>query len=69
MDEIVARDGPFYPQVWPHVVKKKPSDEGYVEEIEGLTELVYEKLPRAEMIQKERKKEVNRLLSARGRPY
>jgi C4-type Zn-finger protein len=51
------------------VVKKKPNDEGYVEEIEGLTELVYEKLPRAEMIQKERKKEVNRLLSVRGRPY
>jgi hypothetical protein len=63
LDEIVERDGPFYPKVWPRVIKKKPSEAGYVEEIDGLTELVYDKLPRAERIQKERKKEVNRLLS------
>ena len=68
LDEIVERDGPFYPKVWPHVTKKDSSDVDYAEEIEGLTELVYEKIPRAEQIQKERKREVNRLLSARGRP-
>ena len=67
LDEIVERDGPFYLKVWPHVTKKNPSDVDFVEEIEGLTELVYEKIPKAEQIQKERKREVNRLLSARGR--
>lgn len=67
LDEIVAKDGPFYPKVWPHVLKKKPSDAGYTEEIDGLTDLVYDKIPRAELIQRERKKEVNRLLS-RNRP-
>jgi hypothetical protein len=73
-NEIVESDGPFYPKVWPHVLKKKPSRDtlegsGAIneEEIEGLTNLVHEKIPRAEKIQKERKKEVNRLLAARGR--
>ena len=67
LDEIVERDGPFYPKVWPHVLKRKPNDRGYYEEIDGLTELVQSKIPLAEKIQKERKKEVNMLLSARGR--
>ena len=73
LNDIVERDGPFYPKVWPHVLKRKPDryavDDStiYEEEIEGLAELVHVKIPRAERIQKERKKEVNRLLSARGR--
>ncbi|KAL7481353.1 hypothetical protein ACHAW6_007033 [Cyclotella cf. meneghiniana] len=74
MNEIVERDGPFYPKAWPHVLKKKPSRDIledsaaiYEEEIEGLTDLVHEKIPRAEQIQKERKTEVNRLLAVRGR--
>lgn len=66
LDEIVERDGPFYPKVWPHVLKRK-RDAGYYEEIDGLTELVQSKLPLAKKVQKERKKSVNLLLSARGR--
>ncbi|KAL3802664.1 hypothetical protein HJC23_011988 [Cyclotella cryptica] len=74
LNEIVERDGPFYPKVWPHVLKKKPSrgslhgsEAIYEDEIEGLAELVFDKIPQAEKIQKERKKEVIRLLAARGR--
>lgn len=76
LDEIGERDGPWYPKVWPHVLKTKPlnDDSEHVnengvtvrEEIKGLTELVYHKLPKAEELQKERKKDIQRLLSARG---
>ncbi len=36
------------------------------EEIEGITELVYTKMPGAEELQKDRKKEIQQLLSQRG---
>ena len=62
LDEIVERSGPWYPKVWPHVLKSKPvretgDTEGITEkedeEIPGIAELVHEKLPRAEELQKE----------------
>jgi hypothetical protein len=36
------------------------------EEIEGITELVHNKMPKAEGLQKDRKKEIQQLLSQRG---
>ena len=64
----------FYPvKVWPHVLKRKPlqtlgePDENEPdEEIEGITELVHNKMPKAEELQKDRKKEIQQLLSLRG---
>lgn len=77
LDEIVERSGPWYPKVWPHVLKTKPlqqsssgeystNDSDEEEEIEGITELVYDMIPQAEELQKKRKKEIQRLLSLRG---
>ena len=57
LDDIVERSGPWYPKVWPHGSKQ--------EEIEGLKELVHEKMPKAEELQRVRKKEFQRLLSVR----
>lgn len=64
----------FHPvKVWPHVLKRKPHqnlDEPGGnepdEEIEGITELVHNKMPKAEELQKDRKKEIQQLLSQRG---
>lgn len=39
---------------------------GVEEEIEGIAELVHEKMPKAEQLQKQRKKEIQRLLSIHG---
>mmetsp|Transcript_42444 Transcript_42444/g.77552 ORF Transcript_42444/g.77552 Transcript_42444/m.77552 type:complete len:139 (+) Transcript_42444:3-419(+) len=74
LDEIVERSGPWYPKVWPHVLKRKPLqssgkssvNESEKEEIEGLSKLVHENMPKAEGLQKKRKKEIQRLLSMRG---
>ncbi|KAL9185132.1 hypothetical protein ACHAXT_002909 [Thalassiosira profunda] len=75
LDDIVERSGPWYPMVWPHVLKSKPvreqgeagaTKEQDEEEIEGIVELVHEKMPRAEELQKERKREIQRLLSLKG---
>ncbi|KAL3811615.1 hypothetical protein ACHAXA_006687, partial [Cyclostephanos tholiformis] len=69
LDEIVERSGPWYPKVWPHVTKKKPlrimgapDEDEADEEIEGITDLVYNKMPKAEEMQKERKNEIQQLL-------
>jgi len=65
LDTIVEKSGsPWYPKVWPHVLKTKPisSKTADEEEIEGITDLVHNKIPRAEVLQKERKKEIQRLL-------
>lgn len=64
----------FYPaKVWPHVLKRKPlqnlgepGGNEPDEEIEGITELVHNKMPKAEGLQKDRKKEIQQLLSQRG---
>ncbi|KAL7541484.1 hypothetical protein ACHAXR_011627 [Thalassiosira sp. AJA248-18] len=73
LDEIVERSGPWYPKVWPHVLKRKPLESSGTpgvneseEEIEGITELVHEKMPKAEILLKQRKKEIQRILSMRG---
>lgn len=75
MDEIVKKSGlPWYPKVWPNVLKRTPhnwishlgSGESYDEEIEGMTELVHNIIPKAETLQKERKKHIQQLLSQRG---
>ena len=68
LDDIVERSGPWYPKVWPHVLKTKPiiDNDSKQEEIEGLTELVHKKMPKAEELQRERKKEFQRLLSVRS---
>lgn len=75
LDEIVEKSGPWYPKAWPHVLKKKPlrssrkaidGAQEEEEEIEGLGELVHYKMPRAEELQKKRKKEIQRLVSMRG---
>jgi len=71
LDTIVEKSGsPWYPKVWPHVLKTKPisSKTAEEEEIEGITDLVHNKIPRAEVLQKERKKEIQRLLK-RGQGY
>ena len=75
MDEIVKRSGlPWYPKVWPNVLKRTPQNwisqlgggESYDEEIEGMTELVHNIIPKAESLQRERKKHIQQLLSQRG---
>jgi len=68
LDNIVEKSGsPWYPKVWPHVLKTKPisSKTAEEEEIEGITDLVHNKIPRAEVLQKERKQEIQRLLKRR----
>ena len=76
LDEIVERSGmPWYPKVWPHVLKRKPiiqssssapASDFDEEEIDGITELVHDKMPQAQELQKKRKKEIQRLLNMRG---
>lgn len=75
MDEIVKKSGlPWYPRVWPNVLKRTPENwishsgggESYDEEIEGMTELVHNIIPKAETLQKEQKKHIQQLLSQRG---
>ncbi len=58
--------------MWPHVLKRKPlqnlgEPDGNEadEEIEGFTELVHNKMPKAKELQKARKKEIQQLLSLR----
>lgn len=59
--------------MWPHVLKRKPlqnlgtpGEDESEEEIKGITELVHNKMPKAEELQKKRKKEIQQLLSKRG---
>lgn len=75
MNEISETDGPWYPKVWPHVLKQKPnregnfvefSDDDFDEEIRGLGDLVHIKIPSAEKKQADRKKEIHRLLTLHG---
>ena len=75
LDDIVKKSGlPWYPKVWPNVLKRTPhnwishlgSGKSYDEEIEGMTELVHNIIPKAETLQKERKKHIQQLLSQRG---
>ena len=74
LDEI-SEGHPWYPKVWPHVLKRKPLEtssssgsNGGVgeEEMEGLGELVHEFIPRAEEMQRKRKREIQRLLATYG---
>jgi hypothetical protein len=75
LDDIVKKSGlPWYPKVWPNVLKRTPQNwishsgggESYDEEIEGMTELVHNIIPKAETLQKERKTHIQQLLSQRG---
>jgi len=75
LNEVSETDGPWYPKVWPHVLKQKPnreencvdfSDDDFDEEIRGLGDLVHVKIPSAERKQAERKKEIHRLLTLHG---
>ena len=65
LDEIVESDGPWYPKVWPRLndnVETRVTDN-----IEGLAELVHEKMPQAEIARDERKKEIRMALKGGGR--
>lgn len=62
LDEIVEKDGPWYPKAWPHVKENEDLD------IEGLVELVHEKMPQAEIARDERKKEIRMALKKGGGP-
>lgn len=57
LNEIAEIDGPWYPEVWP--LLKDASD---IDNIEGLAELVHEKMPQAEIARDERKKEIRMAL-------
>ena len=63
LDEIVESDGPWYPKVWPLLKKNEDPDN-----IEGLAELVHEKMPQAEIARDERKKEIRMALRMGGGP-
>ena len=43
-----------------------PGEDESEEEIKGITELAHNKMPKAEELQKKRKKEIQQLLSQRG---
>lgn len=65
LDEIVVSDGPWYPKVWPRLMNE--ISESYVgDDIEGLAELVHEKMPRAEKARDERQKEIRVALKKGG---
>ena len=72
LDDVVERSGlPWYPKVWPHVVKEKPlkTTTGTTfeeEEIRGITELAHLRIPEAEQKQKWRKKEIQRILNSQN---
>ena len=61
LDEIVESDGPWYPEVWPRL---KENDE--TDNIDGLVDLVHEKMPQAEIARDERKKEIRMALKKGG---
>ena len=61
LDEIVERSGPWYPKAWPH--SQSTAED---ETIEGIEELVHEKIPKAEQLQKDRKKQIQQLLKRGG---
>ena len=63
LNEITEIDGPWYPEAWP---RREVSETLVNDNIEGLAELVHEKMPLAEIARDERKKEIRTALKKKG---
>ena len=61
LDEISESDGPWYPKAWPRLGKEKENVE-----VEGIAELVHEKMPQAEKAREDRQKEIKLALKKKG---
>ncbi len=66
LDEIVESDGPWYPKVWP--LLNENAENRVTDYMEGLAELVHDKMPQAEKARDERKKEIRMALKKGGGP-
>ena len=65
LDDIAQQSGPWYPRAWP----RGAGADAAKEELEDLGRLAHVDLPQAEEWQKERRTEMQRLLSRRGKEY